>query len=68
MCVCRTSENCKSVVLQDKCNIEIFLSPDIVLASVIELFCGAFNSRFDNPLNSDYFFINIETISMESSI
>ena len=25
--VCRTSENCKSLVLQDKCNIEIFLSP-----------------------------------------
>ena len=27
MCVCRTSENCKSFVLQDMCNIEIFLSP-----------------------------------------
>ena len=26
-CVCRTSEDCKSLVLQDKCNIEIFLSP-----------------------------------------
>ena len=25
-CVCRTSENCKPLVLQDKCNIEIFLS------------------------------------------
>ena len=25
-CVCRTSENCKSLVLQDKYNIEIFLS------------------------------------------
>ena len=25
------SENCKSLVLQDKCNIEIFLSPDIVM-------------------------------------
>ena len=25
-CVCRTSENHKSPVLQDKCNIEIFLS------------------------------------------
>ena len=24
---CWTSENCKSLVLQDKCNIEIFLSP-----------------------------------------
>ena len=26
--VCRMCENCKSLVLQDKCNIEIFLSPD----------------------------------------
>ena len=26
-CVCRTHENCKSLILQDKCNIEIFLSP-----------------------------------------
>ena len=25
-CVSRTSETCKSLVLQDKCNIEIFLS------------------------------------------
>ena len=30
-CVCRMSENCKSLVLQDKCNIEIFLSPALVL-------------------------------------
>ena len=28
-CVCRMSENCKSLVLQDKCSIEIFLSPDL---------------------------------------
>ena len=27
-CVCRTSENCKSLVLQDKCNIKIFLSTE----------------------------------------
>ena len=26
-CVCRTIENCKSLVLQDKWNSEIFLSP-----------------------------------------
>ena len=26
-CVCRTSENCKSLVLQDKYNIEIFCPP-----------------------------------------
>ena len=25
----RISENCKSLVKQDKCNIEIFLSPDL---------------------------------------
>ena len=24
---CRTNENCKRLVLQDKCNIEVFLSP-----------------------------------------
>ena len=29
-CVCRTSENCKSLVLQGDCNIEIFLSPDFL--------------------------------------
>ena len=28
-CVCRTSENCKSLFLQGKCNIEIFLSPAV---------------------------------------
>ena len=27
-CICRTSENCKSLVLQDKCYIEMFLSPE----------------------------------------
>ena len=27
--LCRTSENCKSLVLQKKCNIEIFLSPGV---------------------------------------
>ena len=30
-CVCRTSESCKSLVLQGECNIEIFLSPEEVL-------------------------------------
>ena len=30
-CVCRTSENCKSPVLQGKCKIEIFLSPGLAL-------------------------------------
>ena len=34
-CVCRTSENCKSLVLQDKCNIEIFLSPGNTVLSTI---------------------------------
>ena len=32
-CVRRTSENCKSHVLQDKCNIEIFLYPEVILFS-----------------------------------
>ena len=27
MCVYRTSENCKSLILQDNCSLEIFLSP-----------------------------------------
>ena len=27
-CVCRPSENCKSLVLQGTCNIEIFVSPE----------------------------------------
>ena len=26
-CICRASKDCKSLVLQDKCNIEMFLSP-----------------------------------------
>ena len=30
-CVYRMSENCMSLVMQDKCNIEIFLSPGQVL-------------------------------------
>ena len=34
-CVCRMSENCKSLVLQDKCNIEIFLSPAVILGKKI---------------------------------
>ena len=34
-CVCRTSENCKSLILQDQCNIEIFLSPDSYFAIVV---------------------------------
>ena len=43
------SENCKSLVLQDKCNIEIFLSPvfgpkkvcvtDFTLIHVLTFFC-----------------------------
>ena len=30
VCVCKASENCKSLILQDKCNIEIFLSPEYI--------------------------------------
>ena len=36
-CVCRTSENCKSLVLQDKCNIEIFLSSDLACVFIEDL-------------------------------
>ena len=36
-CLCRTSENCKSLVLQDKCNIEIFLSPGVPLLIALVL-------------------------------
>ena len=35
MLIYRTGENCKSLVLQDKCNIEIFLSP-VLVSSVPE--------------------------------
>ena len=31
--VCRMSEKCKPLVVQDKCNIEIFLSPDLCMIS-----------------------------------
>ena len=32
-CVCRMTENCKSLVLQGECNIEIFLSPGYVTSA-----------------------------------
>ena len=35
-CVCRTSENCKSLVLQEKCNNEIILSPDKVIRYLLK--------------------------------
>ena len=39
----RTCENCKSLVLQDKCNIEIFLSPDSHShPSIMRKFCTRF--------------------------
>ena len=35
----RTSENCKSLVLQDKCNIEVLLSPeDIIILEKCEVY------------------------------
>ena len=46
------SENCKSLVLQDKCNIEIFLSADPILNSVCEDCCGlvvVFDFRLKGP-------------------
>ena len=47
-CVCRTNENCKSHVLQDKCNIEIFLSPVAIQGlkiSVKKQYCVHFSVR-----------------------
>ena len=38
--VCRTSENCKSLVLQDQCNIETFLSPDYLMFFIAYAFKG----------------------------
>ena len=41
-CVCRTSEYCKSLVLQDKCNIEIFFSADLGLKNKKCLFAVSY--------------------------
>ena len=35
--VCMTSESCKSLVFQDKCNIEIFLSPAMVIHPMVNV-------------------------------
>ena len=32
--VCRTNENCTSLILRDKCNIEIFSSPGVYICSL----------------------------------
>ena len=49
-CVCRTSENCKSLVLQDKYNMEIFFCsgrhPESKVSSL------AFNSAFSVHLKA----------------
>ena len=47
MCL-KDSENCKSLVLQDKCNIEIFLSPVcMVIPSLNLLF---YHKVFESPV------------------
>ena len=43
-CVCRTSENCKSLVLQGECNIEIFLSPASLAYLFHTFLCNSQNS------------------------
>ena len=50
-CVCRTSENCKSLILQDKCSIEIFLSPanKDVLASEYYTFIKLYMASSADP-------------------
>ena len=45
-CVCRTSENCKSLVLQGECNIEIFLSPDGFVETIFDLKVNISFSKF----------------------
>ena len=46
-CVClQASENCKSLILQDKCNIEIFLSPPLNILSPFITLCSESNLCF----------------------
>ena len=64
-CVCRTSENCKSLVLLDKCNIEIIKSPDKVIRYLLkpytlEIYFGSF---FWRPKGVEYFIIYIADLT-----
>ena len=55
--VCRTGENCKSPDLQDTCNIEIFLSPAVLLNTLVHMCFGTQK----NPL-SEMFLLGTHTI------
>ena len=46
-CVCWKSENCKSLVLQDRCNIEIFLSPACLLTVQLLRICQSLANNLD---------------------
>ena len=41
-CVCRASENCKSLVLQDKCSIEVFLFPAQKVIAYVSMYSTIF--------------------------
>ena len=52
-CVCRKSENCTSLALQDKCNIELFLSPVVGSFSVYDCMIQQWqNNTFSERLNA----------------
>ena len=63
LCICRMSENCKPLVLQDKCNIEIFLSPVIIHNFIIflrKLNCDHFENLYKlNVLCKNLLFIHM---------
>ena len=46
-CVCRTSENRKSLVLQDRCNIEIFLSS---ASLIIDSYMSKWVKNLETPI------------------
>ena len=59
-CVCRTSENRKSLVLQDKCNIEIISSPDKVIRYLLKPYTlEIYFDLFWRPIGVEYFIIYI---------
>ena len=48
------SENCKSLVLQDKCNIEIFLSPVFASISAVTVYLeGVYQPAITNLCQND---------------
>ena len=56
-CVCRMSENCKSLVLRGECNIEIFLSPALQTVPAVQ----KIPHHTDVLINKKYIFVNSNT-------